>query len=181
MLPEARFVLLIGAALGAGACADFSENDHQTSRVTHWLITDDDTHQKLAEGCALSNGHASKVRFVASPGQHLSEKLFAEDVDKSQKETIPLADDAFWCGGLADAARNAIRARARETCASTDADAPASLDSVELIDSESSGLSTTATGYILHLTVRGAGDLRLVFKAPACEAAGSRLELTILE
>jgi hypothetical protein len=164
----------------AGCWSPSSENDSATSQVTHFRVTDEMSHEVLTEGCALSNGHAKKVVFKASPGRHVAEQVFGEDVDKSQKDPIPFDDDDFWCSTRGDALRKVIRAGVRETCASTDPTAPATLDSVELLAPEASGLNTTATGYILHLTVTGAGELRLVFRAPPCSAPGSRAELTIL-
>lgn len=166
---------------GASACGNAPyEDDSMTSQVTRFRVADETSGQVLTEGCALSNGHAQKVVFAAAPGQRVAETIFGEDVDKSQKDPIPAADDAFWCGTRGDASRKRIRGTAREACASTDADAPATLDSVELTDPLPSGLNTTSTGYTLHLSVTGAGTLRLVFKAPPCSAPGSRAELTIL-
>jgi hypothetical protein len=168
------------AAFATGCWSPISENDSATSQVIHFRVTDETNQEVLTEGCALSNGHAKKIVFQAGPGQHVAERLFAEDVDKSQPDPIPGDDDAFWCSTRADASRKVIRGSAREACASTDPTAPATLDSVELIDPQPSGLNTTSSGYILHLTVTGSGELRLVFKAPPCAAPGSRAELTIL-
>jgi hypothetical protein len=163
----------------SNGCVDFSENDHMSGRVGRWRVIDETTHEVLSEGCS-QHVSATKIAFKASPGQHIAEEAFGEEVDKSQKDAIPSDDDAFWCSTRSDASRERSRGIAREACASTDPGAPATLDDVELIDPQPSGLQTSSIGYVLHLTVTGSGELRLVFKAPPCSAPGSRPELVIL-
>jgi hypothetical protein len=175
-------LVLVAVAAGslATGCVDWSENDHMTNHVVHWKVTDETTQQLLSQGCSLTKRGAGVRTFKANPGQRIAFEVFFETIDKSQKEAIPIDDDAFWCSTRSDATRRRDRLSGEETCASTDPAAPATLDSVELIEPQPSGLFTTSIGYILHLTVVGSGQLDLRFKSPPCSMSGTRTELVIL-
>lgn len=167
--------------VGLGCSWDFVGERTASATVTHWSVTDEATGAVLSEGCARSEGRSSKVRFVAAPGQRVAAKFTAEDVIKSQEEPIPHDNDTFWCSRQSDSSRSVTRGTSQESCAVTASDAPATLDSVELIRPESSGIKTTAEGYVLHLTVVRAGVLKLLFNVPPCWSSGQRSELTILD
>jgi len=125
-------------------------------------------------------GLSEAIQFPASAGQRVVDRVTSETVVKLQDAPIPLFNDKYWCGTEGDAKREVIRGTAPERCATVDADSPATLDAVDLIEPMSSGILTTSTGYALHLTVVHPGVFWLVYDSPPCWASGRRDELTLL-
>jgi hypothetical protein len=170
----------LSAAVSFAACSGGLGQSSRQAQVYRWSVTDEANAQVVSAGCTETKGLSEAVQFPASAGQRVADRVTSETVVKSQDAPIPQFDDNYWCGTDGDAKRETIRGTAPEGCATTDADSPATLDSVDLIEPMSSGILTISKGYVLHLTVVHPGVFWLVYNSPPCWAPGRRDELTVL-
>ena len=173
----------IAAAMVVQSCGISPEivgSKIEEATLARWTIRQESTNAVLASGCARAGWISDQIKVAADPGERIAVTAVFERVTKESSTSIPMGDDAYWCGSQDDRARNPERRVRRETCAQTESDAPAQLESVELVNPRVLGSTTDAEGYVLHLTVRNAGLLWLVFPSPPCSVSDRRAELTIL-
>src|SRR5690349_7589839 len=96
----------------------------------HWSDTEEASGQVLSAGCTETMDRSEAIQCPASAGQRIVYRVTSETVVKLQDAPIPLFNDKYWCGTEGDAKREEIRGTAPETCATVDADSPATLDAV---------------------------------------------------
>ncbi len=149
--------------------------------VYRWSVVDETTKLTVASGCQGPSGPnepSNDPSFHGEPGQRVALTTYSEDVQKTSKHAIPI-ESAYWCSTTDDSSRKRVRASTQIDCAHTDPNPPATLDSVDLINPESDGI-TTSEDTIFHMTVQHPGAMWLVFDYGSCTAPGRILLVTIL-
>jgi hypothetical protein len=161
-------MLLLGMA--SAACSQH-DRDYASRSIIRWSITNSITGAPISSGCGnLSDRLSNIINFRGPAADEVWETQTWEEVNKTADQIPGQTDASYWCADQdgVDTVRSPRILVGEECVATQDADPPAKIVAVELVNPVA---ATGGTGRRLKLSVIRPGLLILAMAQPCWNAA----------